>query len=419
MKIISILPHLPQEIIHEYKSGQEYLERFPESEIIEIEKPPYWIGFFKLDWHHKFSRYVKKIDDSIDIECWRPYGDNIDEVYEKNVEGIKHKVFPVKKIRIPKFGYIEISQPIVDALKQEINTNQIIIHFYGAHFYLQNWILNKLKPINTPVIVQQLGGAFGIFDFKVTFNPLKLIYHLYEKSSLKYVDIWLTGSKVEYNYLRKLLSPDKVKYFYNGIDISNYPIISKEEARNKIGINQDKKVILYVGRLYKTKDADFIIMLYNSLKEKDKDILLLIVGCYENDEFFELAKNSGAKIFLRSDNPINIFFAASDLYLVPVKNKIVQNFGGTGIAPLEALIYNVPVISKNLIHFPAENHIIQELGVFVYDDKNLKEIIINTLNSNRRQYQKSRDIVIEYLDINKNTKKLIEIYSNLYKEHYE
>ena len=43
-----------------------------------------------------------KRTDKYKIEYWRPYGSVIDKIYSKNVDGVLHRVFPSKRIRIPR-----------------------------------------------------------------------------------------------------------------------------------------------------------------------------------------------------------------------------------------------------------------------------------------------------------------------------
>jgi len=416
-KIINILTHIPQKEILKYSSADEYVKNFPLTEFVRLDKKPFWVGFFKLDWHHRWGKEVKKLFPDVQIECWRPYGNIIDEIYEKDVEGIKHKVFPSWSINIKKYGSIEHSQMMLEELQKEINKGQVLIHFYGAHTPFQIWLINKLKPKNTPIVYQHLGWGFGFFEFLYNKNPLKLLHHLNEIKALKYVDYYLTSSIIEEKYLKKKFLKLNVLLFYNGINFDEFPSITKEEARQKLKIPQDKKVILYVGRYDQTKSVDLLLNSFIRLKRKFDNIELYLVGGYEEDEFFNDAIKTGAKVVLRSDRPIYQYYASADVYVLPVKNKMHQDFGGTGIAPLEALFYNVPVISPSLKHFPCNSQEKQKLGIYEVDMNRLDETIEKVLFSKNNDDR--REIVLKYMDINKNTIKLIKIYNYLFEKYYK
>jgi len=412
LKIINILTHTPQEIIWSYASSDEYIKRFPLTEYINIDDYPYWIGFFKLDWHHRWGSYVKKLDPEIELECWRAYGNKITKVYQKDVDGIKHKVFPSSEIKIKKYGSISRSPLMLKALQNEIDRKKIILHFYGSHNPLITWLINKLDVKKTPIILQNLGGWFSWFDWKYKSNPIKLIPYFSERRMLNKVSLYLQASKVEEKFLHNNFPELKTTFFYNGIDLNDYPFIDKIIARQRLGITSDKKIILYVGRYYRTKSVDLIIDAYKKIKKEKNNVELYLVGGYKEDEFYTLGKEAGAKMILRSDKSINDYYAAADVYVMPVSDPLVRDFGGFGIAPMESLLYNTSVISDNLIHFEPENKL-TELGSLMSDDE-LSQTLLKRINVDAFE---SRSIIEKYLDIKKNTVNLIEMYSKLMEQN--
>ncbi len=401
--------------MHEYRSPEEYTKRFPETEYIKLEKKPFWIGFFKLDWHHQWGRYVKQVAPEIEIECWRPYGSEIDRIFEKEVDGLKHKVFPSSEFRTMKYGNIERSKMMLEELKKEIKENQLIIHFYGCHTSLQIWLLNKLKPSETPVIVQQLGGWFAYFDYFYKKNAIRLINYWYEKKALEFADHFLTGSKIEENFLNTNFPKLKSSLFYNGIDFEKYPLIEKAVARQHLGISFAKKMILYVGRYNKTKSVDSIVQAFKKIEKVKKNVELYLVGGYENDEFFQMGKAAGAKMILRSDNSLNEYYAAADVYVMPINDPLVRDFGGFGIAPIEALACGTPIVTNNLIHFPGTDAERDKLGVVFGRKENLAEAIEKVLAN---EYKECQQIARKYFDINHNTQKLIGYYQAVVESHF-
>ncbi|HWO75178.1 MAG TPA: glycosyltransferase family 4 protein [Bacillus sp. (in: firmicutes)] len=80
------------------------------------------------------------------------------------------------------------------------------------------------------------------------------------------------------------LAKSKVEVVYSGIDLNRYkPIWDKEaqETRNKLRKKycvEDKNVILFVGRLSKTKGPDILIHAMKQVIQKYVDSVLVIVG---------------------------------------------------------------------------------------------------------------------------------------------
>ena len=74
IKVINILHHIPNQIIKNYDDPNDLIKRFPETDFIRLDNYPYWVGFFKLDWHHQWGKIIKEESKKIEIECWRPYG---------------------------------------------------------------------------------------------------------------------------------------------------------------------------------------------------------------------------------------------------------------------------------------------------------------------------------------------------------
>lgn len=411
MKIINILPHIPQKEIHNYSSPEEYIKRFPLTEYIKLNKEPYWVGFFRLDWHHHCGMYIKKLAPDIEIECWRPYGHIIERAYKKNVDGLLHKVFPSTSVRIKKIGAIEKSPLMLENLKQEMQRKDVIVHFYGSHDLLITWLLLKLKPKGKPIILQHLGWGFSWFGFKYRKTPLKLIPYFFERKALKYVSLYLTASKVEEKFLRQNFPDLRCEFFYNGIDLEEFPLIPKQEARKRLNIPLYNKVILYVGRYYSTKNVGQIIEVYKELKDKDNNVKLFLVGGYKDDEFYQFAVDSGANVVLRQDKPITDFFAAADVYIMPINDPMHQDFGGFGIAPIEALALNTPILSPNIKHFPGTEEEKRIIGSELDGEMNIQKAIEKLLKKNNKK--NLRRICQKYYDINENTLKLIKLYNSI------
>jgi glycosyltransferase involved in cell wall biosynthesis len=415
VKVINILNHIPDQIIKDYQDPNDFVQRFTETEFIKLDKFPFWVGFLKVDFHHRWGKYIKDASIELEIDCWRPYGSQIKQIYKKEVDGIIHKVFPSKEYKIKKVGSFTYSPQMLQELKTEIKkNNKVIIHFYGAHYLLSYYLIIKLRKTRVPIIVQQLGGWFYCFDSKKIPNPFTWIKYSIEKHALRYVSKYLTASRTEFSFLGQKFKNSDYEFFLNGIDLNKFKRInSKKDAKVKLGLTEGQQMILYVGRLNYTKNVDLLIKAYTNLKALKPEIKLFLVGGYKTDIFYNEAVSCGAKVIERSDASISIYYEAADVYVMPVSNYHVKEFGGFGIAPMEALAFDVPVISQNIKHFNGPISDIDSIGILLNDFNQLENAIFEVLN-NSTAYSNGRQFLEKYFDIQKQTQKIIKIYNSIH-----
>ncbi len=134
----------------------------------------------------------------------------------------------------------------------------------------------------------------------------------------------------------------KIRVIYNGADFK--PVdLSKEEARNKIGIHGN--IILSIGRLVPWKGFRMLIKIMPQLLNLRQFACLVIVGDGPDKKTLEsMIKNLGLgeKVFLagkKSKEDLAVYLAASDMF--------VLNSGYEGFSHqiLEAMTCGVPVIA--------------------------------------------------------------------------
>ncbi len=102
-------------------------------------------------------------------------------------------------------------------------------------------------------------------------------------------------------------------------------LIKKNEAREKLGIQQNKNVLLFFGFIRKYKGLDLLL---ESIRFLPDDYLLVIAGeIYGSfDEYEQIIKNynleNKVKLFIRyiDDGEVPLFFSASDVCILPYKS---------------------------------------------------------------------------------------------------
>lgn len=134
------------------------------------------------------------------------------------------------------------------------------------------------------------------------------------------------------------ISGDKVEVVHNGVDFNNHWPLTET------GIKKDEKIVLFLGRITMQKGPEYFLRAAKKVLEVMENVKFVMAG--SGDLMYraiEMAAELGIghKVlftgFLHGDDVRRIYRAA-DLYVMP---SVSEPFG---IAPLEALDNDVPVI---------------------------------------------------------------------------
>ncbi len=153
-------------------------------------------------------------------------------------------------------------------------------------------------------------------------------------------------SKEEREHDKKMgAQEDKISLIYTGIDTKPFEIESSINFKEKYEI--DDRMILYLGRINRTKGIDFLIKAFSELSDECKaDVILVIAGSDDGHKSYleKLVDNLNIKDkvlftgYVTDDERIAAYQSA-DLFVHTVKYM-----GGVGITPLEAILCNSPII---------------------------------------------------------------------------
>jgi glycogen(starch) synthase len=152
------------------------------------------------------------------------------------------------------------------------------------------------------------------------------------------------------NYTRNIVvsrysvPPEKVEVVYNGIDFSEPSAAAPAQTASTGG----DKVVLFLGRITMQKGPEYFLYAAKKVLEREKNVKFVMAG--DGDRLYgtiDLAAwlGIGHRVFftrfLRGAD-VDRVYQMADLYVMP---SVSEPFG---IAPLEALQHNVPVlISKS------------------------------------------------------------------------
>jgi len=125
------------------------------------------------------------------------------------------------------------------------------------------------------------------------------------------------------------------------------PAIDQLTAKKQLGLDPQKKVLLFIGMIKPYKNIDGLMQAFNQAVLKDYQLVIagsIDTAPAELRTALETLKNSDTHLFLRfiPDSELNIFMSAADQVILPY--KAILNSG----ALLLALSYNRPVIAPHM-----------------------------------------------------------------------
>lgn len=188
-------------------------------------------------------------------------------------------------------------------------------------------------------------------------------------------------NKTEKESFEKLnVPPEKIEVIPNGVDLSIYSKLPKKgEFKKKYDVAEYEKIILYLGRIHKSKGINMLVESFSSLKNRLNNVKLVIVG--PDDGFLDVlikqihySDIAGDVIFtgpLHGLNKIEAYVDA-DLFVTP-------SFSGFPLTFLESCICGTPIITTNKIE--ELDWINGDVGFVVgYSSDQISEIILKILD---------------------------------------
>lgn len=251
---------------------------------------------------------------------------------------------------------------LTQKLQELLQNNQYdIVNTHTACLLTLNFLRERKKKYNFKLIstFHAVTTYEIIFDFKkyLTFQafdlqeiitfPLKtILMYIYEYFTLKTTDSVVVMSEYVKGTIKSFFGNkflDKVLVTGIGVTQSEYPQISKEEAREKLNLNKDETIFITVRRLAPRMGLLNLIKAFSQVKNENSRLLIIGKGeLYSRlDKLIKKLKlENKVKILGFVDNEnLNYYYCAADCFILPT-----EQLEGFGIVTIEALNYNLPVI---------------------------------------------------------------------------
>jgi teichuronic acid biosynthesis glycosyltransferase TuaC len=208
----------------------------------------------------------------------------------------------------------------------------------------------------------------------------------------------------------------KVWVVPNGVDLNKFRLMERQEARRQLGLDDDKRYLLYVGRLVAVKGLDLLLDAFARLVQNQSDVELVLVG--DGAERLVLAQRATTlgirdKVHFVGAQPherIVLWMNAGDVLCLPSRK---ESFGAVLI---ESLACGTPVVATSVGGIP-EVVADGQVGRLVHsrDPREMAACIEEVLETPWDR-QQLRNYVAERFSFEMVTRKLLEMYGSVMRD---
>lgn len=223
-------------------------------EIKVVAPVPYFSAAVKLNWRWKFSQVARReIRDGV-------------EVYHP-------RYLMPPKIGMSFYGFLMLLSVVatVKRIQKDFDFDLIDAHYVypdGLAAVLLGLLFRK------PVVVSARGSDVSLYSTFPLIRKL-LQYTLHKADKIIAVCQALKDAMISLG-----IPEEKIVVVPNGVDVAKFYRVPKDEARNRLGLPVDKKVILSIGGLIPIKGFDLLIQAVNMVMSAYdmRNLHLVIVG---------------------------------------------------------------------------------------------------------------------------------------------
>jgi len=312
------------------------------------------------------------------------------------------------------------------------------IYFFGLIFKLPFLKLHRNAVIHTsrlefmvpfiiyypknPKVVTLGGRQLLVFSLRhpILFKTLGSLLFLGIKILLQRVDCVITDRRT-LGYYKKIypkVEKKVVTLSTSFVDMSTFKPMDKNSVREEYGFGLDEKIVVYVGRIEKVKNLDFLIRSFVSINRRYLKARLLLVGRGNDRDYAEDLK----KMIERNGLTNVIFMGEKGQEEIPkILNcadvlALCSLSEGSPTVVREALACGLPVVStdvgdvRQLITKDSVGSIVE------LDEEKFAEAIIKFFETETEKAKTERREILQQkgLDVNGVATKTLEIYWRLY-----
>jgi N-acetyl-alpha-D-glucosaminyl L-malate synthase BshA len=239
-----------------------------------------------------------------------------------------------------------LTSKLVDVVKYE-KLDLLHVHYAIPHAtvaFLAKQILAD-EGILIPVITTLHGTDITLVGSDRSFAPV-VAFSINKSDGVTAVSQHLRQQTCEQLKIKK-----EIEVIYNFIDFSRFSRLNKEHFRKAIA-PEGEKILVHTSNFRKVKRIEDAIKAFEIIQKKVPSKLLLVGDGPERPRLERMTRELGLfehVRFLGKQDAIEEILAVADLFLIPSSNE------SFGLAALEAMACQVPVISSNAGGLPEVN----------------------------------------------------------------
>lgn len=310
----------------------------------------------------------------------------------------------------PLFQYppyeLALSSKIVDVVQYEkldiLHVHYAIPHASAA--FMAKQIL-KTKGIEIPVITTLHGTDITLVGKDASFEPA-VTFSINQSDGVTTVSESLRQDTLSYFDIQ-----NEIKVIPNFIDLARFQRQQKEHFKTAI-CPDGEKLLVHTSNFRKVKRVQDILYVFDKVRQKVPSKLLLVGDGPERGNMEKLCRElqtCGDVRFLGKLNAVEEVLSVADLFLMPSEKE------SFGLAALEAMACEVPVVSSNTGGIPELNAhgfsgFVSEVGNIEAMTKNALEIL---KDDNLPQFKKQALEQAKKFDIQKILPQYEEYYQTV------
>lgn len=315
------------------------------------------------------------------------------------------------EVRVPTYPLFDyppyetaLASTMVDVITNN-NVQLLHVHYAIPHAsaaYMAKQILAK-QGLNIPVITTLHGTDITLVGRDKTYSPVVTF-------SMNESDIITAVSKnLRDETYRNFKMEKGIDVIYNFVDVKRFNRKPIDAFRKVISPNGEK-ILLHASNFRRVKRVEDVIKIFVKVNNEIPSKLLLVGDGPERSYIERLCRESNAHNdirFLGKQEQMEDILVVSDLFLLP------SEYESFGLAALEAMAAQVPVISTNAGGLPEIN--INDYSGFLsnvgdIDDMCRNALILLTNEEKYKQFKKNSLEQAMRFDINK----IVPEYESLY-----
>lgn len=256
----------------------------------------------------------------------------------------------VTSMEYPLFEYApyetSLAGKLVDVIRFE-KLDILHVHYaipHAAVAFMTKQIL-KSMGINIPIVTTLHGTDITLVGADASFASV-VEFSINESDGVTAVSEQLRKETINAFNIKR-----DIRIIYNFIDFNRFRKTNKDHFRKAIA-PEGEKILVHISNFRKVKRVQDVINVFAQVAPKINSKLLLIGDGPERNYMEELCRSyklCGEIRFLGKQEAVEELLAIADLFILPSENE------SFGLAALEAMSCEVPVISSNAGGLPEVN----------------------------------------------------------------